>query len=448
MNYKKRDQYKKLISICQGTVILAVEVLMFAYVWYGYYEPDFEADTFKGADKLMLLVYATLVFIFTKLYGGYKFGHLRSMDIIYSQIISILCANILTYVELCMVCRKVIMPAIMLLLTLLELVLIIAYNTFMSYIVARLYPPRKMLLVYGDKGPMELLNTLQTRTDKFSVEESIHANSDKDLILHKALKYDGIVIHRVQPELRNELLRLCYEHDIRVYLVPNIADIILWSSGSTHLFDTPMILTRNHGVSKVEGFFKRAMDIIISLLMLIVLSPVMLLVALLVKLYDGGPVLYKQERVTKDRRLFYIYKFRSMRVDSEPAGAQLAKKDDSRITPVGKVIRNLHLDELPQLINVLKGEMSMVGPRPERPEIIEKYKAEIPEFDYRLKVKAGLTGYAQVYGRYKTTPYNKLKLDLVYIEHYSIWLDIKLLFLTFKILFQKENSEGVDKTER
>ena len=132
-----------------------------------------------------------------------------------------------------------------------------------------------------------------------------------------------------------------------------------------------------------------------------------------------------------------------MKMDSEVDGAMLAQKDDDRVTPFGKFIRDLHLDELPQLINVLKGEMSIVGPRPERPEIIEQYKDEIPEFDYRLKVKAGLTGYAQVYGRYKTTSYNKLKLDMMYIEHYSVWLDIKLLILTFKIIFVKENSEGV-----
>ncbi len=444
MTLRQREKYKKLVAFFQGFIILAAEIVMFSYVWYEYYEPSFEADTFRGADIMMVAVYGIIVFIFTKLYGGYKFGYLQTMDMIYSQIISIVCANVVAYIQLCMVCRELIQAFTIILLTLLEMALIIFYNTVMSFVLARIYPPRKMLLVYGDKGPMELLNTLHTRPDKFSIEESIHANSDKDVILHKALKYDGVVIHRVQPELRNELLRLCFEHEIRSYVVPNIADIILWSGENIHLFDTPLILTRNHGIGVIEGFFKRCMDIVISLIMLIILSPLMLIIALCVKLYDKGPVLYKQERVTKDKRVFLIYKFRSMRVDSETEGARLARKNDERITPVGKILRNLHLDELPQLINVLKGEMSMVGPRPERPEIIEKYRREIPEFDYRLKVKAGLTGYAQVYGRYKTTSYNKLKLDLMYIEHYSIWLDIKILFFTFKILFIKENSEGVD----
>ncbi len=134
-----------------------------------------------------------------------------------------------------------------------------------------------------------------------------------------------------------------------------------------------------------------------------------------------------------------------MRMDSEREGAQLAKKDDDRITPVGRIIRRTHFDELPQIFNILKGEMSFVGPRPEREIIASEYERIIPEFSFRLKVKAGLTGYAQVYGKYNTTPYDKLKLDLTYIETYSFWLDLKLMLMTFKIIFQKENTEGIDK---
>ena len=178
--------------------------------------------------------------------------------------------------------------------------------------------------------------------------------------------------------------------------------------------------------------------------MLVIASPFMLVIALAIKLYDGGPVLYKQPRLTRDKQIFMILKFRSMKMDSEVKGAQLAKKEDDRITPVGKIIRRIHFDELPQIFNILKGDMSLVGPRPERPEIAAVYCEKIPEFDYRLKVKAGLTGYAQVYGKYNTTPYDKLKLDLTYIETYSLKLDVKLLMLTFKILFQKENTEGVE----
>ena len=189
------------------------------------------------------------------------------------------------------------------------------------------------------------------------------------------------------------------------------------------------------------------MDIVFSSLGILIASPFMIIIALAIKLYDKGPVFYKQERITKDAKPFMIYKFRSMTVHSEDAGARLAAKGDARVTPVGRVIRAIHFDELPQLFNILKGDMSMVGPRPERQIIADEYAEAIPEFVLRLKVKAGLTGYAQVYGKYNTTPYDKLKLDLTYIENYSAWLDIRILLLTFKILFVRENTEGVEESQ-
>ena len=219
---------------------------------------------------------------------------------------------------------------------------------------------------------------------------------------------------------------------------------MIMSAEKIHMFDTPLLLFRNRGLTVEQQAVKRLFDLVCSALGLIILSPVFLLIAVLIKGYDGGPVFYKQERLTQDGKIFSVYKFRSMRVDSEKYGARLAMKNDSRVTPVGRVLRNIHFDELPQLLNIVKGEMSLVGPRPERPEIAAQYEEEIPEFSYRLKVKAGLTGYAQVYGKYNTTPYDKLKLDLTYIENYSFFLDLQLIATTVKILFQKENTEGVE----
>jgi lipopolysaccharide/colanic/teichoic acid biosynthesis glycosyltransferase len=193
---------------------------------------------------------------------------------------------------------------------------------------------------------------------------------------------------------------------------------------------------------------KRLMDIVLSIIGIVITSPFMLVIALLIKLYDRGPVFYRQVRLTKDGKRFRIIKFRSMCVNSEKDGARLMAKGDKRVTPVGRVLRNIHFDELPQLFNILKGDMSIVGPRPERPEIFTRYEEEIPEFCFRLKVKAGLTGYAQVYGKYNTTPYDKLKLDMIYIENFSLLMDLKLILMTVKILFQKENAEGVDKEQK
>ena len=183
----------------------------------------------------------------------------------------------------------------------------------------------------------------------------------------------------------------------------------------------------------------------VSLVGLIVLSPFFLCVAIAVKAYDGGPAFYKQKRLTSGGKEFYLYKFRSMIVDAEKDGkARLAAEGDSRITPVGNFIRKTRLDELPQLINIIKGEMSIVGPRPERPEIAAEYEEEFPEFSFRLNAKAGLTGYAQVMGKYNTTPYDKLKMDLIYIQNFSLLLDLKIMFMTLRTIFIKESTEGID----
>ena len=445
MDYKKIDQYKKLISFLQGLVIIAIEIVLFSYVWIEKYYSNYSgAETFRGSDMLPIVLYTAVLYGFTKLNGGYKFGHLRLMDIIFSQLLSITATNVIFYFVVALLVEKLDNPIVFLALTFIEWILILLYNSIVHLIDRKIYPPRKLLLIYGDKGPEEMLDTFGSRTDKFYIAAEMSADTEMLEILRNAANYDGIIIHRVQPDFRNLLLRICYENDIRAYVVPNIADIVLWSSDETHLFDIPLLITRYHGITKVESFFKRIIDLVGAFVMMVLTSPLMLVIALIVKLYDGGPVIYKQERVTKDGKHFFIYKFRSMKLDAEENGARLASREDDRITPFGRFIRSVHLDELPQVFNILKGEMSLVGPRPERPEIIERYKNEIPEFDYRLKVKAGLTGYAQVYGRYSTASYNKLKLDMMYIEHYSLWLDLKLLFLTFKIIFIKDNSNGVE----
>ena len=285
---------------------------------------------------------------------------------------------------------------------------------------------------------------MNSRKDKYDISGKVHSSVGEREI-HKLMRnYDGVIIWDLPSMERNRYLKYCFAHSIRCYVSPKISDIILMGSDRIHLFDTPLLMSRNMGLSIDQRAAKRVMDMVISGIGIVITSPIMLIIALAVKLYDRGPVFYFQERLTVGGRSFMICKFRSMCVDSEKNGARLASKHDSRITPVGKVLRNLHLDELPQLFNVFKGDMSLVGPRPERKTIMREYEKELPEFYYRLKVKAGLTGYAQVYGKYNTTPYDKLKLDLFYIENYSFLLDIKLIFMTVKIFFQKEVSEGVD----
>ena len=210
-----------------------------------------------------------------------------------------------------------------------------------------------------------------------------------------------------------------------------------------HLFDTPLLLYRNNGLTFEQRFIKRAMDIVLSGVLLVLTSPIFLIAAVAIKLYDGGPVFYRQTRYTLNYKKFDIYKFRSMIVDAEKDGkSQPATDKDPRITPVGRVLRATRLDELPQFIDIFIGNMSLVGPRPERVEHVEKYTEEVQEFACRLKVRGGLTGYAQIYGKYNTSPYDKLQLDLIYIQNYSILLDIRLILMTIKIMFMKESTEG------
>ena len=228
------------------------------------------------------------------------------------------------------------------------------------------------------------------------------------------------------------------------YSVPKISDILLKSSDELNLFDTPLFLSRNIGLTIEQQWLKRLEDIVVSALILVLFLPVFLIAAIAIKCTDGGPVLYKQDRLTMGGKIFQIYKFRTMVVNAEElSGPVLASERDPRILPIGRFLRATRLDELPQILNILKGEMSLVGPRPERPELAAEIEKNIPEFLYRLKVKAGLTGYAQVYGKYNTTAYDKLKLDLMYIRKYSLLLDFKLIIMTPKIMLLKESTEGV-----
>ena len=217
------------------------------------------------------------------------------------------------------------------------------------------------------------------------------------------------------------------------------------SAKQMHMFHLPIMRVQRYRPRPGYLFSKRVFDIVAASIGLIVLSPVFLITAIAIKATDKGPVFYKQERLTKNGKRFMIHKFRSMRVDAEKDGvARLSSgENDDRITPVGRFIRKCRIDELPQLIDILAGNLSVVGPRPERPEIAEEYMKEIPEFQLRLQAKAGLTGYAQVYGKYNTTPYDKLQMDLMYIAHPSFAEDIRICFATFKILFTSESTEGV-----
>ncbi len=442
---KKREKFKRLINFLEGFVILAAHTVLFAFVWYGSYVKQLDIPFFRRGDWAVIGVYALILFLLTHLYGGFKIGYLRLMDVLYSQILSLICANVVAYIQVVLISREYLSSVPILKMTIVQIAIILLWVFICKLIYAALYPPRQMLLVCYDRNPDDMINKMSSRQDKYEICDIADLNEESlESVCDMVTEYEAVLIYDIPAYERNIILKRCFTESVRTYVTPKISDILLRGADNIHLFDTPLYLSRNQGLSADQLMFKRLLDLVVCIPVSVVLMPLFLIISLMIKLYDGGPVLYKQPRLTINGKMFNIYKFRSMRMDSEKEGAQLAKKHDDRVTPIGRVLRTLHFDEFPQLINIIKGDMSLVGPRPERPEIAEQYKEVIPEFDFRLKVKAGLTGYAQVYGKYNTTPYDKLKLDLTYIENYTFWLDIKLMFLTFKILFQKENTEGID----
>lgn len=250
-------------------------------------------------------------------------------------------------------------------------------------------------------------------------------------------QYEYIYLHNLSSRIRKKLLKYCYEYNKVVYCSVNLSDVILRTAGLTQDVDSPVYYCTSFGIGGISAVIKRAFDIVFSLIMIILTSPIMLITAICIKLEDRGSIIYKQVRCTKDMKEFVIYKFRSMKENSEGSTAKFAVSDDERLTKVGKVIRKFKIDEFPQFFNILKGDMSVVGPRPERPEMVKQAIKKTPEFVLRTKVKAGLTGYAQVRGYYNTGFKDKLLWDLIYIETFSLILDLKIILMTIVAVFSE-----------
>lgn len=441
---KDYTQYKRIIKFMSSAAIVAMEAGIYGFVWVTYYNRLLEFPFWRRGNWLMIAVYAVLLIFFEQMYGGFKVGFYKKWNVIYSQILALVIVNVITYLQIVLIDKRFHSLTLMGGILVTEIIVAVIWAFAFQFIYSRLFPRRHMLLVYGERPIFHLMQKISTREDKYQICNIIHYEEGVDEIMRLADQYDAIIIGDIPAHERNQLLKRCFGQGIRTYTVPKISDIINRSSDDLNLFDTPLLLSRNEDLKIEQLFAKRMMDVVCSFLGLLISSPFFLIIAFLIKATDRGPVFYKQIRLTRNGKEFEIYKFRTMIQDAEKDGhARLASEHDDRILPVGRFLRATRLDELPQLINVLKGEMSMVGPRPERPELAAEIEKELPEFPYRLKVKAGLTGYAQIYGKYNTTAYDKLKLDLTYIRKYSFFLDLKLMIMTPKIMLMKESTEGV-----
>jgi len=423
------------------------EVILMAVIYYLFFRKAYGLNQFLYKGKYVLMgVYAALLFLFFENSECTKYGRLQRTDLTVGQTISVLIVNVITYLQICLIANGVVSPMPMVLLTVVEVVVAVVLIAVFDKVYFLLYPPHDMLLIFGSDNAVRLKFKMDTRKDKYRISKVISADAGLEKIFEEMRNFDSVIINDVPAEIRNDILKFCYRYRIRAYVSPKLSDIMIRGARNNTLFDTPLLTVKGTGLSPMQRILKRTMDIVLCSIALIIASPVMLGVAIAIKLEDKGPVFFKQDRLTRGGREFSILKFRSMIVDAEKyAGAVLATGDDPRITKVGKFIRATRLDELPQLLNILKGDMSIVGPRPERKVFADQYTKEIPEFPYRLKVRGGLTGYAQIYGKYNTSAYDKLRLDMMYIENYSLLLDIKLIILTLRIIFSKDSTEGVDK---
>ncbi len=447
---KKPSSRQEARGLLKGIECL-IEVLLLSVLYYvvwrhGYYEEGLFPAYFFNGKYVLAGVYALLIALVFSNLDGFLFDQRKALDVALGQVISLFIINFITYFQLCLIANGMISPGPILLLFVLDVVVAVALVLIFSWIFHRLYAPHEMLLVYGTDNAVGIKIKMDARKDKYNIKKLISVEEGFEKICREIPLYDAVILNDLPPQIRNDILKFCYQKNIRIYAVPKISDILMRGGKSINLFDTPLICINKSGLSLPQKCFKRAMDILLSALILILFSPLLLIVALAIKLEDGGPVFYKQKRMTLNQREFEILKFRSMVPDAENlTGAVLAAgENDPRITKVGKLVRATRLDEIPQFFNILKGDMSIVGPRPERRVFVEEFCQEMPEFAFRMKVKGGLTGYAQIYGKYNTTPYDKLRLDLMYIENYSLQLDLKLIIMTIKIMFSRESTEGMD----
>ncbi len=441
--------YLKLIYrfVCK-IILTVVIILFFALVWtFSLDELRFQAGIWEE-KWIMYALYGVVVAICIKAFDGYMIGVNRISTSILSQTLGLILANSIELLILILIIgsNRFVETIVINLLKVLGLQIVFAFLfTWLTGFIYRIkFPPHRILMVYGDYDN-NLGAKMSSRDDRYSIVSEMHYSEGLDNIKEEMNKVDAILINDIPSEMRNLILKMCFYADKRVYYTPKLGDIFVRGSEELRVFDTPICFCRNIGLDIGQRIIKRLGDVIVSIIGIIITSPIMLVVAILIKTYDHGSVIYKQDRCTVNGKVFEIIKFRTMREDAEKEGrAQLATMDDYRITPVGRFLRKTRIDELPQFFNVLKGDMSIVGPRPERPEIIQKYLEDIPEFDYRMKVKAGITGYAQVYGKYNTTDLDKLKFDLMYIQKCSILLDIQLMLLTIKVIFIKDAADGIE----
>ena len=442
----RKEKIKKILKLSYTALSLVIAFCTADAIWYWNVAPGW-SQGFFGTETLLMVgvLYCTVYFFFAKMYDAHKIGLYRLQELAFSQMLAYGISDGVLFIAAFFWFHNFqrIRIRLFLLAFLLQLILILINTFLFNRLYAHFDEPRKIMILYGSEDYKRLLVKIQEKKRRYQVLACMNESEDTSAIFETLAKCKDIYLCDVRDEVKDRVILFCNAHQKDIHISMDIGDLLILGDEVSHSFDTPFLRNKKTPVTWYYPFLKRLSDIVISMTAILLLSPIMIITALSIKLYDRGPVFYKQIRLTKDGRRFEIIKFRSMKMDAEKNGAQLSTVHDDRITPVGKIIRKLRIDELPQLFNILKNDMAVVGPRPERPEIAAQYEQDIPEFHLRLQVKAGLTGYAQVYGKYNTTPLDKLKLDLIYIAQRSVLFDLRILFYTIKIIFIPESTEGI-----
>lgn len=416
----------------------------FAAAWYLVLRNDIASPYYERGNWLVIFIYFLLYAILGRTYDAFLISYNQISEIIYSQCLAAFLSGFFLYIVTWLLEKHLPDIGVFFLVFAAQAVISEIWSCAAHRWYFKTFSPKRTFIVWDMRKGMTDLIQEYGLAKKFQVVGNCQA-SECVADLSQLEGMDAVFLTGVHSHDRNKIIKYCVEHHVTTFIIPRIGDVMMSGAKRMHLFHLPILRLDRYNPVPEYIFFKRLFDIFFAAIGLVILSPVMLVIAAAIKRYDGGPVLYRQCRLTKDGKEFDVLKFRSMRVDAEKDGiARLSTGEaDPRITPIGRVIRRVRLDELPQLLNILKGDMSFVGPRPERPEIAAEYEKELPEFHLRLQAKCGLTGYAQVFGKYNTTPYDKLQMDLMYISNPSLAQDIRILFATIKILFMKESTEGV-----
>ncbi|MEE1598200.1 sugar transferase [Acidaminococcus fermentans] len=413
--------------------------------WSYFYASRITHPFYYVGNLIMVFLFGLFYYFTSHLYNGYSLPISRIYELVYSQALAALISDGILYLITILINRHYIsffpfVPTFLLQFLLITLWTVAAHQWYF-----REFPPRKTVVILGQGQNVDKLVKQYGMDVHFDVQSVIPVEECLKDIPGTIGQAEVVFCCGLHSHNRNLVTKYCVAHKIGTYVIPRIGDVIMDSAKKVHLFHLPMMAVQRYNPSPEFLFFKRLYDIVLSLVALVLFAPIMAAVAVAIKMTDGGDIFYRQARLTKDGKVFQVLKFRSMRMDAEKDGvARLSTgENDPRVTKVGRFIRAVRFDELPQLLNILKGDMAIVGPRPERPEISAQYAKAMPEWNLRLQAKCGLTGYAQVYGQYNTTPYDKLLLDLMYIAKPSLFEDFKIIFATVKILFMKDSTEGV-----